>query len=54
MYVCICVVLSCVGTGLGMSRSPVQGVLPKCLKGFIVSAVKSELEEVRGPNPWNI
>jgi hypothetical protein len=38
---------SCVGTDFVIGRSPVQGVLPKCLKGFIVS----EPEQARGSNP---
>jgi hypothetical protein len=37
-----------------MGRSLVQGALLKCLKGFIVSEVKSDSERARGPNPWNI
>jgi hypothetical protein len=32
-----CVVLSCVGRRLTVDRSIVEGVLSKCLKGFIVS-----------------
>jgi hypothetical protein len=45
-----CVVLSCVGRGLAMHRSPIQGDLEKCLNGFIFSEVSSELEQARGPN----
>jgi hypothetical protein len=41
MSTCFCVVVSCVGTSLDMDRSPVQGALPKCLNGFIVSEVNS-------------
>jgi hypothetical protein len=37
-----------------MSRSPVQGVLPKYLKTFIVSKVNSESEQVRGPNERHV
>jgi len=37
----LCVVLSCVYTDPAMGRSPVQGVLPKCLKEVIVSEVIS-------------
>jgi hypothetical protein len=37
MYAFLCVVLACVGRGLVMGRPLVQGVLPKCPKGFIVS-----------------
>jgi hypothetical protein len=37
--------------GLSMGRSPFQGVLPKCLEGFIVSEVTSDLDEAKGPNP---
>jgi hypothetical protein len=52
-YMCafFCVVLSCVDRGLAVGRSPVQGVLPKCLKEFIVSEVNSALEQAREPNP---
>jgi len=46
-----CVVLSCAGRGLVMGRSPVQGHLPKCLKGFVISEVNSDSEQVGGPNP---
>jgi hypothetical protein len=52
MYVrVLCVPLSCVGTGLVIYQLPVQDILPKCLKGCIVSEVISDLEQVRGPNP---
>jgi hypothetical protein len=43
--------LSCVGRGLAVGRSPVKRVLPKRLKEFIVSEVKFELEQARGPDP---
>jgi hypothetical protein len=33
--------------------SPVQGILAKCIKGFIVSEFSSESEQAKGPNPWN-
>lgn len=33
-----------------MDQSPVQGVLSKCLKGFIVSEVNCDLEQARGPS----
>jgi hypothetical protein len=49
----LCVVLFCVGRGLTMGRSPVQGVLQTCLKGFIVSKCFSDSEQARGPNPVN-
>jgi len=39
-----CVVLSCVGTGLVVGRSPIQGVPTKCLNEFIVSEVNPESE----------
>jgi hypothetical protein len=39
---------------LAMGRSSVQGVLPKCLNGFITSEVNCELEQARGPKPWNV
>jgi hypothetical protein len=45
------VVLSCVGRGLQMGRFPLEGVLPKCLNGFRISEVDSELEGRRRPNP---
>jgi hypothetical protein len=42
-----CVVLSCEGKDLAMGRSPVQGHLPKCLNGFVVSEFNPEFEENR-------
>jgi hypothetical protein len=39
------------GRELGMGRSPVQGVLPKYLKGIIVSEVNSESKRDRGVYP---
>jgi hypothetical protein len=51
MSVFFCVVLSCVGRGPAMDRSPVQGVPPKCLNGFIVLESNSDLEQATGPNP---
>jgi hypothetical protein len=42
--------LSCIGKGLTMRQSPVQGVLSKYLKGFIVSEANSEAEQVTGRN----
>jgi hypothetical protein len=42
----LCIVLSCAFRGLAIGRSPVQGALPICLKGFTIS------EQVRGPNLW--
>jgi hypothetical protein len=44
-----CVVLSCVGKGLVIGRSPIQGVLPKCLKEFIVSKFISNQNRPEGP-----
>jgi len=38
---------SCLGTGTATGRFPIQGILPKCLKGFIVSEVNSESEQAR-------
>jgi len=46
--------LSCVGRCLGMGRSPVHGVLPKCLKGLTASGVNCESERATGANPWNL
>jgi hypothetical protein len=37
-----------------MGRSPIQGVLPKLLNVILVSEVKSELEQERGANPWEL
>jgi len=48
------VVLSRVGRGLAMGRSPVQGDLPKILKVFVASEVNFIMEQARGPNPWNV
>jgi hypothetical protein len=33
---------------------PVQGVLPKYLKGFMISEDNSDSEQARGRNPWNV
>jgi hypothetical protein len=38
----VSVVLSCVGRRCTMGQSTAQGVLPKCLKGFIVSEVTAD------------
>jgi hypothetical protein len=49
MYVCMYAfsrfVLFCICRGLAMSRSPMQSVLLKYLKGFIISEVNSASEE---------
>jgi len=42
------------GRGLEMGRSPVQGIFPKCLRGFILSEVNSEPVQARGPNPLKV
>jgi hypothetical protein len=48
MYVRIfCGMLSCADRGLAMDRSPVQGVLSECLKGFLISQVNYESKETR-------
>jgi hypothetical protein len=44
------VVLSRVGRDLAMGQCPVQRVLPKCLKRFIVPGVNYESEQAREPN----
>jgi hypothetical protein len=44
------VVPSCGDTELAMVPTPVQGVLPKCLKDFTFSEVNSESEQGGGPN----
>jgi len=43
--------MSCVGRGLAMGRSAVQGFPPECLNLFMVSEVRSASEEAKGPNP---
>jgi hypothetical protein len=45
------IILSCVGTGLAMGRSPIQGAVPICLQVLTVPKVNSESEFSRGPNP---
>jgi hypothetical protein len=50
MSVLVYVVLFSQGRGLAMNQCPIQGVLSKCLKGFIVSEVYSECEQTRGSN----
>jgi hypothetical protein len=50
----LCVVLPYVGKDLPMGRSPIQGVLPKYLKGFTVSEVNSDSEQVRGHDPESV
>jgi len=49
-----CVVLSCVGRGLAMGRSPTQGVLSKYLKGFRVPELICASEQAWGLNLWNV
>jgi hypothetical protein len=49
--VSLCCALLCRYRGLATGRSPVQGVLPKYLKEFLVSELNCELEQVRGSNP---
>jgi len=48
--------LSCVGTGLAIGRSPIQGALPQRLNGFIVSEFYSDSDQARGANPhlWTV
>jgi hypothetical protein len=41
VFFCVCVVF-CESRGLATGRSLVQGILPKCLKKFMVSEVNSE------------
>jgi len=40
----MCVVLSCIGNGLAIGRSPIQGVIPRCLDKFVVPEINSESE----------
>jgi hypothetical protein len=42
--------LSYVGRGLVIDLSPIQELLPKCLKGFTISEISSDLEQARGHN----
>jgi hypothetical protein len=39
-----------VGRGLEIDRSPVQGVLSRCLKEWMFSEVNSKSEQAGGPN----
>jgi hypothetical protein len=48
----LCVVLPWVGRRLAMNWSPIQGVLPKWLKRFIVPEVNSESEKSRRSKSW--
>jgi hypothetical protein len=48
------VVLSSVGTGLAIGRSPTLGILPTYLNGFIVLEVNSEPEQAGRLNPLNV
>jgi len=50
----LCCVIMCVCRGLAEGHSLFWGVLPKCLKVFIVPEVNSDSEEARGPNSWNV
>jgi hypothetical protein len=54
MSVFFSVFLFCVDRDLAMGRSPVQGIVLKYLKGFILSDVNSESEQTRAPNLWNV
>jgi len=48
-----CVVLSCVGRGHALSRSPVQGVLSNVFNdSFSFSEAISELAEAKGSSLW--
>jgi len=55
MYECMsmffCVVLHSVGRGTVMGGSPIQRILPKCLKELTVSGISSEPEQATEPNP---
>jgi hypothetical protein len=44
----------CVGRGLAIGQSPVQGVPLKCLNGVTFSEVNSDSEKAIGPNPQNL
>jgi hypothetical protein len=51
MSVFVFVVLNCVGKGLEIDPSPDEGLLPKCLKRFVISEINSESEQPRGLDP---
>jgi hypothetical protein len=53
MYVCIFVVLSCVGRGTAMGRFYFNGAQRNCLKGLTVPEVNSESEQLKRPDPRN-
>jgi hypothetical protein len=40
MFAFFCVLLSYVIRGLAMGRPPVEGILTKCVEGFIVSGAR--------------
>lgn len=44
----------CVGSGLAIGRSPVQGVVPYHQMQFIMPKVHYELEQVGRPDPQNL
>jgi len=46
------VLLSCVGSGIAVGRSPIQGILPNVQKQIHkFQKSNSESEQARGPNP---
>jgi len=49
-----CVVVSYVGRGLTMGRSPPKESYQNGEIRILISEVNSEWEQVRGPNPWNV
>jgi hypothetical protein len=53
MFEFFCDVPSCIGTNLTMGESHVQGVLPNCLKGFVIPEFNSESKQAIGSDPCN-
>jgi hypothetical protein len=47
-----CVVLSCVGRGLALGWSPIQGDLPNVYRFVNSEKLNSESEQAMRPNPW--
>jgi hypothetical protein len=54
MFSFFCVLLSCIGIGFVMCRSPIQGVLPVCLKGFTESELNFDSQHTKKPDLYKI
>jgi hypothetical protein len=48
----LCCVVLCVGRGLALGRSPVQGVYQLSNRFISFRKINSEPEQVKRPNPW--